>query len=434
LPSDKCNSKNPVCSFTQGKKCQLIIPKINLLNDKNSNEIIYFGKMADELIRYSRIKTFIFQPQTYLSFGTLGYNLRENEIIVIQSLLTKDYFDGLVPEEINKYVKYNTYDNTEPKISQVYENTFEVNKSLNITVQKEDNGEKDAEKNGEKNEDSEREKCSPKEINISSKVWKDVLPAGFKELYYNDDNDINCGFQMVANIVYKYTGTKLNKNQIKTVLDEEYSKYFGAYGSQIIDILISEGKKTQGTRVKAKTLSFQDFIYLDDYFITNLDIWIIMQKYNIPSIIIASKSIIITNRLKNFVILCGSVQDEFVFIYSPALRQENIPKYSIIVSQDNKIKHSLDVIKNAETTRGIVHSIANNFTLEKLFQTFTKKTTVKAKPKLTGKIIVEESSEEDAPAVSVAPVKEKQSKKQKATVVIAKPKTKKVKPKFNVEE
>ena len=434
LPSDKCNSKNPVCSFTQGKKCQLIIPKINLLNDKNSNEIIYFGKMADELIRYSRIKTFIFQPQTYLSFGTLGYNLRENEIIVIQSLLTKDYFDGLVPEEINKYVKYNTYDNTEPKISQVYENTFEVNKSLNITVQKEENGEKNAEKNEEKKENSEREKCSPKEMHISSKVWKDVLPAGFKELYYNDDNDINCGFQMVANIVYKYTGTKLNKNQIKTVLDEEYSKYFGAYGSQIIDILISEGKKTQGTRVKAKTLSFQDFIYLDDYFITNLDIWIIMQKYNIPSVIIASKSIIITNRLKNFLILCGTAEDEFVFIYSPALRQENIPKYSIILSQDNKIKHSLDVIKNSETRGEIVDSIANNITLEKLFQTFTKKTTVKAKPKLTGKIIVEESSEEDAPAVSVAPVKEKQSKKQKATVVITKSKTKKVKPKFNVEE
>jgi hypothetical protein len=159
-----------------------------------------------------------------------------------------------------------------------------------------------------------------------------------------------------------------------------------------------------------------------------------MQKYNIPSVIIASKSIIITNRLKNFLILCGTAEDEFVFIYSPALRQENIPKYSIILSQDNKIKHSLDVIKNSETRGEIVDSIANNITLEKLFQTFTKKTTVKAKPKLTGKIIVEESSEEDAPAVSVAPVKEKQSKKQKATVVITKSKTKKVKPKFNVEE
>ena len=429
LPSDKCNSKNPVCSFTQGKKCQLIIPKRNLLNDKNNNEIIYFGKMADELIRYSRIKTFIFQPQTYLSFGSLGYNLRENEIIVIQSLLTKDYFDGLVPDEINKYVKYNTYDNAEPKISQVYENNFEINKSLNITVQK------DEERNEQ--DDADKEKCSPKEMHISSKVWKDSLPVGYKELYYNGDSDINCGFQMISNIIYKYTGTKLNKNKIKAVLDEEYSKYFDTYSSQIIDILISEGKKLQGTRVKGKTLSFQDFIYLDDYFITNLDIWLIMQKYKIPSIIIASKSIIITNRLKNFLILYGTAEDDFVFIYSPALRQENVPKYSIIVSPDDKIEISLNVIKNSETKREIVDSISNNFTLEKMFQTFTKKTIVKAKSKLTAKFIVEGSSEDDVEVVSVAPVKEKQSKKQKATVVVAKTKTKKLKPKptgFVVEE
>jgi len=429
LPGDKCNSKNPVCSFTKGNKCQLIIPKRNLLNDKNSNEIIYFGKMADELIRYSRIKTFIFQPQTYLSFGTLGYNLRENEIIVIQSLLTKDYFDGLVPVEMNKYVKYNTYDNTEPKISQIYENTFEVNKSLNLTVQKEQPVEKMVE--------DEKEKCTPKETHISSKMWKDILPAGFRELYYNDDSDINCGFQMLSNIIYKFTGNKLNKNKIKAALDEDYSKYFTAYGSQILDILISEGKKTQGSRVKSKTLSFQDFIYLDDYFITNLDVWVIMKKYNIPSIIVATKPIIITNRLKNFLVLYGSPQDEFVFIYSPALRSENVPKYSVIISKDDKIEHFLEVIKNDETKQEIVDSIANNFTLEKMFQTFTKKTVIKAKPKLTGKIIVEESSEEDAPVVSVAPNKEKQSKKQKATVTIAKPKTKKLKPKpigFIVEE
>ena len=168
-----------------------------------------------------------------------------------------------------------------------------------------------------------------------------------------------------------------------------------------------------------------------------MDIWVIMQKYNIPSIIVATKPIIITNRLKNFLVLYGTPQDDFVFIYSPALRPENIPKYSVIVkdsSQDDKMLHFLDVIKNDETRREIVDSIANNFTLEKMFQTFTKKSTIKAKPKLTGKIVVEESSEEDVPVMSIAPNKEKKSKKQKATVVIAKPKTKKLKPKLNVEE
>jgi hypothetical protein len=108
LPEDKCNEKQPVCAFVKGQKCKMIIPKRNLLTSENDNEVLYFGKMADELIRYSRIKSFIFQPQTYLSFGSLGYNLRENEFIIIQSLLTKEYFDDLTPEVVNNYAKYNT--------------------------------------------------------------------------------------------------------------------------------------------------------------------------------------------------------------------------------------------------------------------------------------------------------------------------------------
>ena len=46
---------------------------------------------------------------------------------MIQSLLTSEYFDGLIPETINKYVAYNTYDTANPIISQVYDNKINVN-------------------------------------------------------------------------------------------------------------------------------------------------------------------------------------------------------------------------------------------------------------------------------------------------------------------
>ena len=75
---------------------------------------------------------------------------------------------------------------------------------------------------------------------------------------------------MLIDIIRETTGNNLRPNEIKTALLEEYGKYVAAYGEQIIDILILEGKKTQGLRVKQKTLSFQHFIYSDDYFITNL--------------------------------------------------------------------------------------------------------------------------------------------------------------------
>jgi hypothetical protein len=84
---EKCNKIPNLCVVTENGNCNLILPERNLITNKE-NEAIYFGRMSDELIRYNRIKSFMFQPQTYLSFGNISYNLRDNEIILIQSTLT----------------------------------------------------------------------------------------------------------------------------------------------------------------------------------------------------------------------------------------------------------------------------------------------------------------------------------------------------------
>jgi len=120
---EKCSINSPLCAVTTNDRCQLVLPKQNLLT-RSDNEYNYFLKVADELIRYSRIKSFMFEPQTYLSFGKLDYGLREDEIIMLQSLLTQEYFEGLVPATINKFVKYNSRDEAEPLLTQVYANNI----------------------------------------------------------------------------------------------------------------------------------------------------------------------------------------------------------------------------------------------------------------------------------------------------------------------
>jgi hypothetical protein len=102
--NDKCKDTPNLCMVTETGKCNLILPEKNLITNKE-NEPIYFGRMADELIRYNRIKSFMLQPQTYLSFGNIGYNLRDNEIIMLLSLLTQEYFEINIPTVINKYFK-----------------------------------------------------------------------------------------------------------------------------------------------------------------------------------------------------------------------------------------------------------------------------------------------------------------------------------------
>ena len=129
--SEKCLSKNPVCSVNKiNDTCMLVIPLNNLFDSTTENNVVYFAKMADELIRYTRIKSFIFTPQTYLSFGKIGYNLRNDEIILVQSLLNKQYFSGLVPKITNSFAKYNTYDNTNPMETQTYDNDVIVENGI----------------------------------------------------------------------------------------------------------------------------------------------------------------------------------------------------------------------------------------------------------------------------------------------------------------
>ena len=107
---------------------------------KQSNKEYYFGRMADELIRYNRIKSFIFKPQAYLSFGEVKYNLKDNEIIVLQDMLTPEFFENLIPFEINRYAKYNTHDNAVPTIrhgNNEADYNFMMNAESNIHLEEE---------------------------------------------------------------------------------------------------------------------------------------------------------------------------------------------------------------------------------------------------------------------------------------------------------
>ena len=120
--------ENPTCLSESEGNCKLLIPSKNLLSN-NDNELIYYGRMADELIRYGHIRSFIFEPRKFISFQEIGYNLKENEMLLLESMLLAEhdnYFKNLTPITENKYVKYpQTFYNAEPRESIPYTNKTE---------------------------------------------------------------------------------------------------------------------------------------------------------------------------------------------------------------------------------------------------------------------------------------------------------------------
>jgi hypothetical protein len=322
------------------------------------------------------------QPQVYLSFGNISYNLRENEIILVQSLLTPEYFDTLIPAITNKYTKFNSYDETNPIITQMYDNKIP---SLDSAI-------------GRKNE-----LICDKITNdhITSSTWKKCFPTNYTEIEYSKYNF--CTFSFIIDIIEKKTGKKFKQNEIKNQLYDEYKKYihnidirksntdeseshggssrvnlnktpysmFGKYRTKIIDILIREGKKTLGDQVIAGTLSFLDFIYTDNYFLTPFDLWLLILKYEIPSIFISQKCLLQTDYKHREFICYGNKDDKFVFIVVPGLRPENVPGYKIIQSNESEVFISLNNL-DEECIDRINRAFDNKITIEEYIEDYKK--------------------------------------------------------------
>jgi hypothetical protein len=101
---DETCGKKSYCLKESGGFCKLLIPQRNLMYPHINNEIAYFGKLADEMIRYERVKLFMFEPTKYLSFQNIQYNLQEDEIILLETFITQEYFENMEPVDENPYL------------------------------------------------------------------------------------------------------------------------------------------------------------------------------------------------------------------------------------------------------------------------------------------------------------------------------------------
>jgi len=368
-------SNNKLCALSENETCNLILPEKNLITNKE-NQPIYFARMADELVRYNRVKNFMFQPQTYLSFGNIGYNLKEDEIIILQSLLTQEYFETLVPGTTNKYIKYNTYDQVEPNLTQIYDAVFDPNKQME-------------EENEENNENS--ESCNKiVKSKITSGIWKECFSEKYKEVEYG--KYYICTFNFMIDLIEKKINKKLTISEIKNDLYNEYKKYLLDYQNKIVDILMIEGKKTLGDQVKSESLSFSSFIYTDNYFLTTMDIWLLVQKYQIPTIFICQKMILQTDYKKNVFVGFGEEKDDFIFIILPVFKAESIPIFKMVENEEGNCFISINKL-NEECLDRIRDAFDNKKSIKEYLQEFTKpKKNIYMKKKL---LIIEEEQEDE---------------------------------------
>jgi hypothetical protein len=122
----KCETHD-VCSTINDGNCQLNIPRNNLIMGMD-NEVLYYGKISDELLRFSRVRSFILEPVYYLNLSNIDYKINKDEVLLLESIIKSENFSDLRIFNFNDYVKNITYDIAEPdkNISQNYSNKIMV--------------------------------------------------------------------------------------------------------------------------------------------------------------------------------------------------------------------------------------------------------------------------------------------------------------------
>jgi hypothetical protein len=113
-------------------------PNKNLVTGKQNN-VVYFAKLADQFVRYSAIRSYLFNMNKYVTLENITYEVNNDEMIVLQSQINQDFLKSLNAVERNEYMNMKTYDDATPffvndEINQLYKDTYTTKDIASIPV------------------------------------------------------------------------------------------------------------------------------------------------------------------------------------------------------------------------------------------------------------------------------------------------------------
>ena len=283
----------------------LCLPDKNLINSYD-NELLYYLRLSDEIVRFHRVRSFLFNPE-YMQFSNLDYNLLGSELLLIQSHINGDYFENLPIYNTNSHVENIPYDIAHP--------SYEQN-SKNKIIKLQDQSIENIETNIEQLQSI----CVDKHIPIgTNNNWKQLFDEEFRETVLN--NRLICGYYVLSYILNQYQNRKYSISEIKKILIKCYNEINDTstnsedFKIRILNILSKQLKKQYVLKIKKNQLSFENMILNDNYFISHFDIWIVCYVLKCPVVLFSNENYRNMQIKNNYIITAGDIEkDEFLFI------------------------------------------------------------------------------------------------------------------------
>lgn len=323
---------------------QLAIPNKHLIS-KHDNKPIYVGRLADELVRNQRVQLFMYDTANRLNARNVDYDIREDEFVLVKSALTPEYFVEIdaAGEYAVQYPTRTNYETANPSISVVYPNE-------RIPLEEQYQAPKLA------LEEESTHDCLVNVVPIignKKQLWKRIFPDTAREWIFRAT--AHCTFQPIMRIAETVLQEKWTPIEIKRRLCSGYMNLFAInsdYLKNVVAIMRIQGKSKMFERfVRAKSEltpeSFEAIVVSDDYYLSDIDYWVIADQHKLPIILFNP------NSLKGFfpktdvkwLKLGGNMSADFHFVRS------NVGSFATHIYEYNLIvpAMSLKKLKEFET-------------------------------------------------------------------------------------
>ena len=270
-------SKQPYC-ILQNSIHKLVLPKYHLLS-KKENANVYYTRLMDEIIRNKRIRKYLLDASIFDIGIPNEYQIHETEMILLQTLMTADYFSAIGPAVAKKTRGKISYEMAMPYKSVPYVNKISLDEQIRMYNQ----GETRALENTLEVECiKEIGEIKGNQLNL----WKKIFPAKTKELFLH--NLPTCTFLPIL-IIYRevYGNDDMTVNELKHKLCVIY-RNLSHYIPAILKCWRMQGKRELSDKVRDGKITMEDAVLHNDFYLCNIDYWILCRELKLPVVLFTS--------------------------------------------------------------------------------------------------------------------------------------------------
>lgn len=262
--------------------CKLLLPLHNLIVPTRDNRLMYFYRVADELMRYGRLRNYVLNPTQYLNTGSTEYSVNRDEFIVLETSLLDEYYDMQQPMIVNGVVSGEIpFENARVENEQKYPNVITLEEQNQITNE---NTAVDLLQNCVK-------KIDDIKGNKDLVYWKRVIFKNTEpEITYKAD--VECSFGPLLKIMTEVKKRKHNDiDELRNLIWSCYRDIVRnpIYLKKVVKILGTYQGKSALVKGVDSIEKFATMILNQNYFLTSLDLYVVARREKIPIILFANE-------------------------------------------------------------------------------------------------------------------------------------------------